>query len=311
MTLVPRFFLLWCSFFLPVAIASANTLCVFNVDNLKHTMTLTNDCTTDTAIQVPADFTLNGARHLITAVEPPIGTFTGPVITNATPISTINVTNVIIDMPNLAPNCAQVLGIYLNRASGTISGNTILHIGQSGYCPDTGIGISVAAPLFDTNSQTVKISANRVLLASAYALYISGPIDATVSGNEFSINSLGAHVVEFAARSGSFTGNTLETDSTGGGTQIGLEVYNNLSNIKITSNNINLVSGNANIGIDLTGANIPVTVSGNRVFSYGSGNAGIDNGTAGSTITKNEIRCYLNPINGGAGKGNVVLPCPF
>ncbi len=306
-----RFVLLFCTFFLTVGIAEAKTSCVFKIDNLKHTMTLTNDCTTDTAIQVPAGFTLNGNSHLITAVEPPIGWFSGPVITNAALISTINVTNLIIDMPNLQPNCAQVQGIYLNQASGTISGNTILHIGESGYCPDTGIGISVFASLLDTNSYTVTILRNRVLLASAYALSISGPIDATVSGNEFSINALGAHVVEFGARSGSFTGNTLETDSNGRYGQIGLEVNNNLSNIKIASNNFNLIGGTAGIGIDITGANIPVTVIGNRIFSYGSGITGITNGTSGSTVAKNEIRCYSVPIAGPAGTGNLVLPCPF
>jgi hypothetical protein len=294
--------------------AMAATTCVFQTNSTTKTMTLTRDCTTDTAILVPAGFTLNGASHLIQAVDPSGGNFVGPVVTNAAVDSTINVKNLAIDMPNLASGgCAFVQGIYFNQASGTISGNEILHVGQSGYCPDTGTGIQVTEGLYST-PQTVTISNNQVFLASAMALWISGPISATVTRNHFSINSLGSHVVEFAAKSGSFTQNEIETDpTTGVDTQIALEIYNNSSNLNISSNNINLISGATDIGIDLSGVNNPVTVTGNRIFSYGArlSGTGIADGPAANTISRNQIRCYATPIGGASATGNTILPCPF
>lgn len=298
---------------LVATIARANTTCVFQTNNLTKTMTLVADCTTDSTIQVPASFTLNGAKHLITAVDPAGGNFNGAVVANAVVDSTINVKNVVIDMPNLASgNCVFVQGISFTQASGAITGNTILHIGQSGYCPNTGTGISVIAPLFSTH-QVVTISGNRVLLASASALYVSGPYAATVTGNEFSINSLGLQAVEFLAQSGSFSQNTIETDPNGQNNQEAFVIFNNATNVKVTSNTINLISGRAAYGIDLFGANNPLTVSGNRIFNHGPifNGVGIYNGNAGSTITKNEIRCYNLPIAGSSGNGNVTLPCPF
>jgi hypothetical protein len=146
------------------------------------------------------------------------------------------------------------------------------------------------------------------------ALWISGPISATVTRNQFSINGLGSHVVELAAKSGSFTQNEVETDpTTGVSTQVALEIYNNSSNLNISSNNIDLIRGATNIGIDLTGVNNPVTVVGNRIFSYGAklSGTGISDGSAANTISRNQIRCYATPISGAPTTGNTILPCPF
>jgi hypothetical protein len=308
-----RQFVIAVSFIILVTIAHAKTTCVFQTNNVTKTMTLVADCTTDTTIQLPAGFTLNGAKHLITAVDPAGGNFNGAVVANEVVDSTINVKNLVIDMPNLATgNCVFVQGISFNQASGAITGNTILHVGQSGYCPNTGTGISVGAPLF-SSPQVVAISGNKVLLASANALFVSGPFDAAVTENEFSINNLGTDAVEFLAQSGSFTQNTIETDPNGQDNQEAFVIFNNVANVKVTSNTINLISGRAAYGIDLFDANNPITVSGNRVFSHGPifNGVGIYNGTAGSTITNNKIRCYNLPIAGSSGKGNVTLPCPF
>ena len=297
--------------FLIANIAGATTTCVFKTT--ANTTTLAKDCTTDSTIQVPAGFTLNGAKHLITVIDPPGGNFLGPVVTNQVLNSTINVQNLIIDMPNLTTgNCAFIQGIALNEASGTISGNTILHVTQSGYCPNTGTGILVGEA-FDAPPQTVTISNNSVLQASGQALSLSGPITATVTGNEFSINNLGSQAVVFGAFNGSFSGNTIETDPNGQFGQEAFVIFNNMSQVKIASNTINLVGGNAAYGIDLFIAGQPVVVSGNRVFNHGNGanGVGIYNGSSANTITKNEIRCYQTPIAGPSGKGNVTLPCPF
>jgi hypothetical protein len=114
---ITRQFVIAVSFIILVTIAHAKTTCVFQTNGVAKTMTLVADCTTDTTIQVPAGFTLNGAKHLITAVDPAGGNFNGAVVANEVVDSTINVKNLVIDMPNLATgNCVFVQGISFNQA---------------------------------------------------------------------------------------------------------------------------------------------------------------------------------------------------
>ena len=294
------------------SLASATTTCVFNTNSTTKRMTLTHDCTTDATLKVPAGFTLNGAKHLITTLDPAGGNFQGPVVANASVNSAINVRNLMLDAPNLAAgNCAAIAGISYNQASGTISGNTVLHIGQGSTCPGSGYGISVVVP-YGSPAQAVTISGNQVLLASGDALYISGLIDATVSGNQFSINSAVNYVLFFQGHSGSITQNQLETDANGYNQQAFI-AFGNSSTVKFISNTINLIAGTTGMAVDVYMASNPVTVSSNRIFNHGTGvsSRGVYNSGPMNIITNNQIRCYEQPISGAAGKGNVTLPCPF
>ena len=63
------------------AVASAVMPCVL-VPSGPMTLTLAADCTTDTTILIPNGFTLDGAGHTITAVDPSGDHFKGAVVAN-------------------------------------------------------------------------------------------------------------------------------------------------------------------------------------------------------------------------------------
>ena len=100
--------------------------CAFDVSGT--TWTLLADCTTDETILVPQGFTLDGAGHTITAVDPAGSHFLGAVVKNGGTVA--NVTDVTITAAGLADVCDggpdRLRGILLDGASGSIT-NTIVH----------------------------------------------------------------------------------------------------------------------------------------------------------------------------------------
>src|SRR6266540_3206520 len=85
----------------PALPASATTTCTFTTS--AATMTLDADCTTDQTILVQDGFTLDGAGHTITAVDPAGGHFVGAVVKNGG--TTAHVTNLGVTASGLANVC--------------------------------------------------------------------------------------------------------------------------------------------------------------------------------------------------------------
>src|SRR3982751_4089232 len=99
---------------------SATAQCSFNTSGT--TMTLAADCTTTTSVIVPNGFTLEGAGHTITGVDPVGGHFAGGVIQSGG--ATAKVTNVKVTTSGLAEVCdagsQRLRGILFDGASGSI-----------------------------------------------------------------------------------------------------------------------------------------------------------------------------------------------
>jgi hypothetical protein len=289
-------------------VAGAQT-CKFTVSGT--TMTLKSDCVTSTSISVPDGFTLNGNKHLITVVDPGNSQFfAGPVITNAGP--TASVKNLLIDSPHLG-SCSVVEGISFNATTGSVTGNTILHIGNiERACPTGSAGIELINPV------NVTVSGNRVMWGNGPALSVtcpewpncSGGGTVNVSNNEFTTD-LNQTVVYLSGVGGSFVGNTLDADVV---YNTALYLTNTRPGLRVTSNNINMAGGAATgYGIYVGSDNAVIT--GNRVFNWfvnESGAVGINNvgviSPATNKITNNEIRCYGTPVVNVTGS-NVVLTC--
>jgi hypothetical protein len=284
--------------------------------------TLTSDCTTSATITVGDGCTLNGNHHLITVVDPPSGSFSGPVITNAPGASTATVENVIVDTPNLN-GCGGVYGILFRGVSGRISGNTLLHI-DTPACPGSGIGIYIANFFTSPSNLAVKVSNNRVFVPTTEALFVDGSqsqngssIVLSASGNELrtgvSGQGTGPGVFLFLA-GGTLSSNLMDTDSSG--RNIAILIDESPVPVHVLNNDLNLLSGNASIGIDMTSND--AVISGNRVFNYGSNNVtgtGIVNqgngNPSGNKVINNEVRCYGTAWSGPVGSGNVALQCPW
>jgi hypothetical protein len=104
--------------------------CPVAIDAPTKTLTLTGDCTTSTTLTLHDGWSLDGAGHTITAVDPTPASFTGPVLTNEIVPggAAMHVTNVTID-GNLAAGCSSSLfGIRFDGASGSFTNSSVSDI---------------------------------------------------------------------------------------------------------------------------------------------------------------------------------------
>ncbi|MFN8058856.1 MAG: hypothetical protein U0Q12_06780 [Vicinamibacterales bacterium] len=185
----------------------AATDCVFNVAGTK--MVLAGDCTTDATIYVPAGFTLDGAGHTITAVDPAGDHWRGAVVRNAGP--TANVKRLTVTAFNLMDVCDtgagvfgedRLRGIAFYGASGSITGNRIIGLrqGSASSCTE-GTGILAESAPFDgthPHTQHVDIEDNVIVDVQRVGIAVQGDIQADVAGNRVDLSSQVGAVEQFA-----------------------------------------------------------------------------------------------------------------
>lgn len=165
----------------------AVSTCSFTISGptAHPTMTLNADCMTDMSIIIPNNFTLDGAGHTITAVDPLFGHFTGGVLQNGGPNA--KVTNVNITTSGLANVCdagaMRLRGILFDGASGSITGTTVMNINQGVSGCQEGNGIEVRN--FGTSPTTIRvlIDGNTVTNYQKTGIVANGDTDATITDN--------------------------------------------------------------------------------------------------------------------------------
>jgi len=182
----------------------AKSHCTFTVQDT--TMTLSTDCTTSVTILVPDGFTLDGAGHTITAVDPPGGHFLGAVVANEG--THANVMNLRITAGNLVDVCDindktagtdfRLRGIQFNGASGEIAHNTVTDINQgtASSCRE-GAGIEVRNEPTDgthPNTQTVEIIDNVVMNYQMVGIVAVGDVSVKIHHNRISTPAAKANV---------------------------------------------------------------------------------------------------------------------
>ena len=165
-----------------VAGAATATPCTFTTSG--STMTLDADCTTDVSVIVPNGFTLDGAGHTITAVDPVGGHFVGGVIQNGG--ASANVTNVVVTTGALLNVCDgganRLRGILLDGASGSITNNTVTDINQGVSGCQEGNGIE-ARNLSAPAALAVVIDQNTVTGYQKTGIVANGKLVATITDN--------------------------------------------------------------------------------------------------------------------------------
>jgi hypothetical protein len=156
--------------------------CAFTVSGT--TETLVADCTTDHTILVPNGFTLDGAGHTITAVDPAGGHFVGAVIQNGGVAA--NVTNVTVTAAGLADVCDggvdRLRGILFDDAAGAIT-NVSVHGVRQGLsgCQE---GNAIEARNFTSATvRAVTISNNVVSDYQKNGITVNGCVNGTLTGN--------------------------------------------------------------------------------------------------------------------------------
>jgi hypothetical protein len=155
------------------------------------TITLLADCTTDHTLTVPNGFTLDGAGHTITAVDPSDGHFLGPIVTNAG--TNASVRNVTITASNLVDICDggadRLRGVLFDHASGSVTNVHVVGVRQdttSGCQEGNGIEIrnldSSGNPAPGPRD-AVTISNNVVSGYQKNGITANGTVAATITGN--------------------------------------------------------------------------------------------------------------------------------
>jgi hypothetical protein len=222
------------------------TPCAFTTAN--STMTLVADCTTSESILIPSGFTLDGAHHTITAVDPPAPDhFLGAVVKNGgTSASVINLT---VTASGLADACDagddRLRGILLDGAGGSINNNTVTGVRQGASGCQEGNSIEVRNAPFATGGtdRIVTISGNVVSSYQKTGILANGSVAATITGNTVT----GAGPVGYIAQNGIQVGfgatATVKNNTVSGNSYTGPDVACGLllfqaDGVKTSSNNL-------------------------------------------------------------------------
>jgi hypothetical protein len=226
--------------------SSIGSFCAFTTAGT--TMTLVADCTTSETILIPDGFTLDGADHTITAVDPEApGHFLGAVVRNGG--ASAIVTNLTVTASGLTDACDEgddrLRGILLDGASGSITNNTVTGVRQGPSGCQEGNSIEVRNAPFDAAGTDlgVTISGNVVSSYQKTGILANGSVAATITGNTIT----GAGPVGYIAQNGVQVGfgatavvkdNTVSGNSyTGADVACGILLFQ-ADGVKASSNNL-------------------------------------------------------------------------
>jgi hypothetical protein len=306
------------------AIASAQ-VCTFTT--VKKTMTLNADCVTTTSIVVPNGYTLNGAGHTITGMDPLGNHFKGGVIQNGG--ASANVTSVTVTVAGLADICDggadRLRGILFDGASGSITYTNVTNINQGASGCQEGNGIEVRNFGSSASTNKVVIDGNTVTGYQKNGITANGNVDAAINDNL--VDALGP--VAYIARNGiqigfggtgmikrntvlgnSYTGSsTISTgvlifsdQSAGDPLCVGVQVMQNT----IRENDIGVLA--EQYGFD--GFNAPTSATNVKIVNNTLSKAGVTNGyiyQAAVADIGNNDKIIANDIS-GAGYDPNTLP---
>lgn len=285
---------------------SAANNCVFNT--VGNNMVLTNNCTTDSTIFIPHGYTLHGAWHTITAVDPTGDSFRGAVVQNAGTIAHVRYLK--ITTPGLAVAChspsgpdERLRGVLFNGASGSIVGNTITNVRQVASGCQEGNSIEVRNAPFDgthPNTQTVTIWSNTVHNYMKTGIVANGDVNANVQFNNVGSSANQANLAANGVQLGFGALGNVRFNLVGGNSWCCLDAAATGVLIFLTSDGVNVrnnaVKGNADVGIYFEANN--GAIRNNFLFESGPDgyyDVGIGNYGLNNVVHHNTIIGYQTP----------------
>ncbi len=174
--------------------------CRFSTSGKK--MTLLTDCITDDTIHIPNGWTLDGAGHTITGVDPENGHFVGAVVANGGKVA--HVRNLTVTVDDLADVCDadddRLRGILLDGAAGTITNSRAIDINQGTSGCQEGNGIEVRNAPFDGRGRdlVVTISNNVITGYQKTGIVANGSVAVLIDRNTVT----GAGPIDYIAQNG-------------------------------------------------------------------------------------------------------------
>lgn len=165
----------------------ASASCPVRLNTSNNVETLLSDCVMDHTVYVPDGWTLDGAGHSITGVDPAGGHFLGAVVENAGPSA--NVSNLTVTVSGLTDICDSfpnaLAGIRFDGASGAITNDQVLNINQGPSGCQEGNAIDVRDTA-GTSGINVTVAGNTVSDYQKTGILANGVLAATITGNTVS-----------------------------------------------------------------------------------------------------------------------------
>jgi hypothetical protein len=165
--------------------------CSFASEHAARRVRLTADCVTNHTLYIPNGWTVDGAGHTITAVDPGAGGFLGAVVRNGGGRAHVHNLRII---GAVSGGCHagddRLRGILFESASGSILFSTVENIHRVGsYGCQEGNGIEVRNAPYDgthPNTQEVLIQQNTVSRYQKTGILANGDVRVVISGNDIS-----------------------------------------------------------------------------------------------------------------------------
>ncbi|WP_338872287.1 right-handed parallel beta-helix repeat-containing protein [Myxococcus stipitatus] len=240
---------------------------------------LSADCTTEQTVWIPEGYTLDGAGHVLTAVDPRDGRFLGAVVRNRG--ATAHVRDLTVSARGLSEAVcdgvlARLRGVLFEGASGSIVDNRVMDLNQkdgAGACQE-GVGIEVRNAPDAATEMRVEVLRNHVARYQKAGIVGTGRVKLNVEDNRVE----GGGPVSFIARNGIQFSNGATGRATG-----------------------NYVTGNAYSGTSTTAAGI--LVAGGDYYGMALCE---DIDIFENTLEKNDIGINVSQGDGDGGP----LPAP-
>lgn len=296
---------------------SATTDCTFTT--VGTTTTIDADCTTDATILVANGYTLDGADHTITAVDPPGNHFKGAVVKNGG--ATANVKNLKVTTNGLSNICDagddRLRGIMFDGASGSITNNDVENINQGASGCQEGNAIEIRNAPFDgthPNTKTVDIGNNKISAYQKTGIVANGDVFVDMHNNQVGSSATQTNLAANSVQLGSGALGTVKHNNIDGNSwqtywvATAVLLYFAGDGVEVSQN---ILGGNADVGIYVYANN--AIVDNNKVFESGpdgSYDAGIGNYGNGNSVTNNKVRGYDIPYEGDVDGNNKVIPGP-
>lgn len=291
---------LWCA---AGASAHAQGSCVFDFDGA--TMRLLSDCATDTPIVVPDGFTLDGAGHVIRAVDPAGGAFRGGIVTNGGAVASVIDTTIMA--PQIGAVCqsgvGRLRGILFEGASGIIRGNRLLDITRGTSACQEGHAIEIRALDGISAPVAVEIAENVIDGYQKAGVVVTGHVDAWIHHNHVGSSAMQAYLPANAVQVGGGARAIIEANRIEGNSWPHADAAATgillLASAPGTVVRGNTIAGNADVGIYVLadGAviafNLVEETGPDGFYDIGIGNYGEDNLFVG-----NVVRGYATPMHG-------------
>jgi hypothetical protein len=277
---------------------------------LGSTFTLTEDCDTTSQLIVPDGFTIDGAFHTITAHDG-AAPFKGAVVTNDPAATSMHLANLTIRGTGFAVSCPGTLfGVFFNDVDGSVDNVTVQNITQHSGCI---LGIAMRVNALNGTPRMVTVNGYEAAGFQRSGLVASGQATVNVSNSTIGpadtvpAGLVAQNAVQYGVggAGGLFTNNTVVGRGFGGSNSVSTAMLlYTASNVTISNNTITGAGTDLGISVNVNSTN--VTIENNRIQrtapdspeTSGFGISVDESSAPGTTAVCNQFAGWVEALDG-------------